>query len=436
MLAVTVLGLGLTVLYISLEPPGRGKRVLAGVTAGGVDLAGLSQSEGLARLQELEESLRGATVTLVYGDHRRAFGLAQLDLRLDRAAVMEQALAGGRRGFFLSWFGQRRELARTGYRVPLAFRIDRERTAALLSGDPVFYRPALDASWYVASDDTVVVVPSQDGYRVDTERLERDLGEALNRGERPFVVTVALEPVPPRRTTAEVRSLGLSGLLASYTTRFDPAQTNRTYNIAVAAEALNGLLVPPGQAVSFNEIVGPRSQEAGYKEAPVILNNTLVTGPGGGVCQVSSTLYNCVLLAGLEVLERANHSLPVDYVPLGLDATVVYGYVDLKFRNNTGSYLYLTTRVAEDTLTVKIYGNAAQRKRIRLRSWVEEEFPPQEVRQPDPNLEKGREVVKQEGTRGYRVAAERIVTEGGAERREPLPPSYYPPADRVVAVGT
>jgi len=434
--AVTVLGLGLTVLYVCLEPPGRGGRVLAGVSAGGVDLAGMALPEGLARLQELEESLRRETVTLVYGDHRRSFELAQLDLRLDRTAIMEQALAAGRTGFFLAWYGQRRNLARTGFTVPLAFRIDRERLPALLSGDPAFYRPARDARWFVGPEDTVVVVPSRDGWRVDIGRLERDLGEALNDGRHPLVMRVVLEPVPPRRTTAEVQSLGLSGLLASYTTRFDPAQTNRTYNIAVAADALNGLLVPPGQAVSFNEIVGPRSQEAGYKDAPVIFNNTLVTGVGGGVCQVSSTLYNCVLLAGLEVLERSNHSLLVDYVPLGLDATVVYGYVDFKFRNNTGSYVYLTTRVTDDTLTVKIYGNAADRKKIRVRSWIEEEFAPQEVRQPDPNLERGREVVKQEGARGYRVAAERIIEEGGAERRERLPASYYPPVDRVVAVGT
>ncbi|MGQ9531407.1 MAG: VanW family protein [Desulfotomaculales bacterium] len=435
-MAVTVLGLGLTVLYICLEPPGRGRRVLAGVTAGGLDLAGMTLPEGLSRLQQLEESLRRETVTLVYGEHRRSFELAQLDLRLDRTAVMEQALAAGRTGFFPAWYGQRQNLARSGLNIPLRFRIDRERLATLLTVDPAFYRPAVDARWFIGPGDTVVVVPSREGWRVDADRLERDLFDALNRGCRAPVLGVTLEPVPPRRTTAEVRSLGLSGLLASYTTRFDPEQTNRTYNIAVAADALNGLLVPPGQVVSFNEIVGPRSQEAGYKDAPVILNNALVTGVGGGVCQVSSTLYTCVLLAGLEVLERSNHSLPVDYVPLGLDATVVYGYLDLKFRNNTGSYLYLTTRVTGDTLTVKIYGNASKRKNIRVHSWIEEEIPHGEIEEPDPHLERGRVVVKQEGARGYRVAAERLTEEGGGWRRERLPASYYPPVDRVVAVGT
>lgn len=143
--------------------------------------------------------------------------------------------------------------------------------------------------------------------------------------------------------------------MAQYSTRFDPTLANRTENIRLAAKALDGKLLAPGERFSFNNSVGERIAQAGYKEALIIEGNTYMPGLGGGVCQVSSTLYNVVLRAHLEVIERHPHSLPVNYVPPGKDATVSYPILDFKFRNSTDAYLLIRSSVVGNILTFQFY---------------------------------------------------------------------------------
>lgn len=145
--------------------------------------------------------------------------------------------------------------------------------------------------------------------------------------------------------------------IAQYSTYFDSSQVNRTENIRLAAKALDGKLLAPGERFSFNESVGERTAEAGYKVAMIIVGKEFVPGLGGGVCQVSSTLYNAVSLAGLEILERHAHSLEITYVPYGQDATVAYGVLDFKFRNNTEDDLLIRSSVEGGTLTFQLYKN-------------------------------------------------------------------------------
>ncbi|MCG8401892.1 MAG: VanW family protein, partial [Firmicutes bacterium] len=187
---------------------------------------------------------------------------------------------------------------------------------------------------------------------------------------------------------------------------------------------------------SFNRIVGPRSSDAGYKSADVIINNEFVEGLGGGVCQVSSTLYNAVLLANLRITERNNHSLPVGYVPIGRDATVVYEAVDFRFANNTDFYVYIKTCVTGNDLTVKLYGNKDKTPRVEVSSWVTETIQPHVVYEKDPNLAAGEKVVKQEGNDGFKAAAVRNIWQNGRKVTETLPASHYHPVRRIVAIGT
>ena len=143
--------------------------------------------------------------------------------------------------------------------------------------------------------------------------------------------------------------------ISEYSTHFDSNLVNRTVNIRLAAKALDGKILAPGKRFSFNESVGKRTTEAGFKEATIIEGNTYIAGIGGGICQVSSNLYNAVLLAHLEIIERHSHSLPVDYVPLGKDATVSFPVLDFKFRNSTDAYIQIRCIVKDNTLTIKLY---------------------------------------------------------------------------------
>ncbi|WP_051276611.1 VanW family protein [Desulfovirgula thermocuniculi] len=413
-----------------------GERVVGGVVAGEVNLSGLTREECLEALQPLEERLAAMPVTFTWQDRTWTLRAAEIGLHLDAEATAARALEVGREGSWWQRLATRWRARRGGLDLPLVYAVNREKFTRQVSDLAAsIASPPQDAAFRVLPGDVIEIIPGREGLEVDTERAYQDLLLALAAGNAEPVIGLNLTRVKPRVTTEEVQAMGLKGLLASYTTRFDPSDIDRAYNIRVAAAALDGLLVPPGQEVSFNNVVGPRSHEAGYKNARVIVNNQFVEGPGGGVCQVSTTLYNAVLLANLEILERTNHSLPVSYVPLGRDATVVYGYIDLRFRNNTESYLYIRSYVEGDRLTFKIYGNTDYRVPVEIRTQVVEVLEPKIVQQVDPNLTRGEQVVKQKGSRGYRVTAQRVVREGDRVYMENLPDSFYEPVDQVVVIG-
>ncbi|MBQ3198768.1 MAG: VanW family protein [Firmicutes bacterium] len=148
-------------------------------------------------------------------------------------------------------------------------------------------------------------------------------------------------------------------LLATATTLFDPAEINRCQNILLAAGALHGLVIAPGEEFSFNTSVGPRTADRGYRTAIVFIDEKAVPGIGGGVCQVSTTVYQAALQAGLTVTERHPHSLPVNYAPAHRDATVAWGALDLRWRNDFDHPVQLACHIKDGSLTVKIYQIAA-----------------------------------------------------------------------------
>jgi vancomycin resistance protein YoaR len=412
-------------------------KVIPGVRVRDVELGGLNREGAREALSALEKKMLSEPVLCRYGEKSWELALADCEFRLDIEGTLARALRLGREGPFYRQWQQRYRISREGYELPLAVFLNKKIFAEkLLEITSEIGRPPQEASFQITPDDRVKVVPGRDGLQVDTEDAYRQLVDALQAGRKGPEIRFSLVQVKPRRTTEAVAAMGITGLLSSYTTSFDPTNVGRTYNIRVAAAALDGLLVPPGQEVSFNDVVGPRSSEAGYKNAKVIVNNEFVDGIGGGVCQVSSTLYNAILLANLEVLERTNHSLPVGYVPVGRDATVVYGAIDLKFRNNTESYLYIRSAVKGSELTFKIYGNTDYRLPVTIRTRVLKEMEPKVIYEKDPNLKKGEQVVKQEGSKGYLVVTERVVWENGSARVEMFPQSYYQPVDKIIVLGT
>jgi len=191
-------------------------------------------------------------------------------------------------------------------------------------------------------------------------------------------------------------------LLAPYATAAPPAadqilgscatllieHPDRKKNIALAIGRLQGLIIAPGRVFSFNQSVGGRTARRGYLPAPVLFQDKKSIQIGGGICQVSSTLYNAALLADLEVVERHRHSSPITYLPLGLDATVAYGYKDLRFKNTLPFPIHIAASMAEDTLTISIMGREKAPFDIELVTRVSEIEAPF----PDPSAETGKEV--------------------------------------------
>src|SRR5256714_2927223 len=198
------------------------------------------------------------------------------------------------------------------------------------------------------------------------------------------------------RSTAEARAMQIKGLVAGYETIYG-GEANRIHNVQLVAHLVDGQLIAPGAVFSFNQATGERTAAKGFKEAPVIINGEVQTGLGGGVCQVSTTVFNAAYEAGLPILARTNHALYISHYPQGRDATVNYPDVDLKFVNDTGHWLLLPTRVGSSSLTVALYGTPLHRRVVSETRplVVAGRVPIRKV--PDPTLLSGQKVVDSTG---------------------------------------
>ena len=222
-----------------------------------------------------------------------------------------------------------------------------------------------------------------------------------------------------------------------YSTKFDPSKPDRVQNLKTACSALDNSLIYPGQNFSFNTWVGPRVSEAGYKEAPVIFMGKLVPGVGGGVCQVSSTLYNAVLLSNLAIVQRFNHTLPISYVPFGQDATVVYGGIDFIFENTNPNPILIVAKVDPPFVTVAILGAKVGWEKIVLETKTIEIYPYSTKEITDPTLPKGTKMKYQDGLKGCKVELWREVFKNDSQsQKELVNTSIYPAQPEEYKIGT
>ncbi|HRU42535.1 MAG TPA: VanW family protein, partial [Candidatus Diapherotrites archaeon] len=242
-------------------------------------------------------------------------------------------------------------------------------------------------------------------------------------------------------TEPEIKRSDLENIkdnLGEYSTKFNAADVDRTHNIKIATSSASHILVKPGEVFSLNKKMGPRLAKFGYKEANVIINNELVPGIGGGVCQVSSTLYNAALLSNLKIVERKSHSLPSSYIALGRDATISEDYIDLKFENNTKYPIYIYGEVKGSWVKFSIYGYDENPERtVKIKTETVKVTPPQISIIEDPTLPEGTEVEEKKAYTGYVVKSYRVVMENGKEvSTEELPLSVYRVVNGVKRVGT
>lgn len=281
----------------------------------------------------------------------------------------------------------------------------------------------------------VQITPSRDGTTLDADASYRNLVNALR--ELPNARTefeVAFFTTRPRITTEQANAI--TGVVASYTTRFPGYQVQRNYNIRLAASALDGRVLLPGERLSYNRAVGKRTLKQGFRLAPVIIHGKKQLGIGGGICQVSSTLFNAALLSDLKIVRRANHSIPVDYVPLGRDATVTDTGIDFVIENPFNEPIAISTELGRSSLTIRILGRTQLGRRVVLKTERTPLPAPPEQRVPDPNLPEGKTRVLKKGSAGFRVILWREVYENGQlVKRERVANSVYRAMPRVVAVG-
>lgn len=412
-------------------------RIARGVLAGGVKLGRLDAGQARAKLREHLDQMGQRRLRLVHGERSWTVTPAILGLTPDYDDMIARAMSVGRRGSPIARIRERRQVAQFGLNLPLSIRVQRPAWDDFchLAGTEVNQEP-VSAHLAVDRSGRISVVPGRKGRILD----RADLLAALRRSyadDGARIYGLALAEVQPALSVENIAKWPLDQVLGLYATKFNPGDGQRSHNLGMAADALDGHVIKPGDKFSFNNLVGPRIPDKGYLEAPVLQKSRLVLGMGGGVCQVSSTLFNAVLLANLPILERSNHSLPSTYVPLGQDATVVYGDADLVFANDTGRPILLATSVAGSYLTIAVVGHREISPRVTMAVEIKQKFPFETAVENDPGLAAGVEAVTQNGRDGcklqlWRTAAwsdKRVV-------REPIGPlAYYPPVKKIVKHG-
>ncbi len=409
--------------------------IAEGVTVAGVPVGNLTPNEADKKLEERVRSILAQPVQLQVEGKVVQLSLEQLGLGLDTKGSVDQAYQIGREGSIAQRAISKRQASQQGAAFTLSKHWDEKKLEEALKQNLLAFNiPAQDASYSITTAAAMDIKPEKSGKLVDMTALEGTV-KALDIF-RPAEIAVQFKPDMPKLTAAQLEGQKITGLVASYTTSFDPSKVSRSTNLRVAAKALDGTVVKPGDTFSFNGVVGERTEDAGYQDALVIVNGEFVPGLGGGVCQVSSTLYNVLLLADLPIVERNNHSLVITYAPLGQDATVAYPSLDLKFKNDSSSYLLIRSKVTTNTITFYLYGQPNPDRQVLISNITNSVIPDKEQRVVDKSLPAGTTQIKQYGAPGYVVTSYRTVKiKGQVIKRESLGKSVYQPTPRIVLVG-
>lgn len=338
----------------------------------------------------------------------------EIGARIDVARVGRRLRAFGRRGAPWIDLGDWRAAGSGRIDLPWSVQVDRRATRALVQriGDEL-----------------------NPGTTVSEGAAERLVAAA--RAEALVVaVPLADAPPPPLPPLPSVATRGAFGeVVGTYVTRFARwgDERDRAHNVRLAAEALDGAVIAPGGELSFNDRVGPRTLDRGYRLAKVLVRGERVDGIGGGACQVASTLHAAAFFAGLDLVEHHPHSRPSAYIAMGLDATVTWGGLDLRLRNPWPFPILIRAAVDRNALRVDLLG----RERLRTVDWrrrVVERTENATRHVHDPALGLDVQEVEDEGSAGFLVHRTRTVTEGARAWTETLT-LRYPPADRIVRTG-
>ncbi len=277
--------------------------------------------------------------------------------------------------------------------------------------------------------DPYMVYPHVVGVDFDVEKVAQKIQNDPNADEYNIKLTLT----KPNITTNDIGYEAFPHLLATFSTKYPTSNKDRTTNLRLAAGKINGTVVMPGETFSYNKVVGKRSVEAGYKEAAIFSDGQVTNGLGGGICQISSTLYNSVVFANLQIVERRNHMFIPSYVGGGEDATVVWGSTDFKFKNSRNYPIKIETSVSNGVATVSIYGfKTDDEYDISIETQFIKSIPFKTVYKSNNNYKSG--TVIQGGKNGSVIDAYKVYKRNGQiVKKEKLSRDTYSAQNKIIA---
>lgn len=405
---------------------------LEGVTVEGIDIGGKTMSEAEALLTEVIESKKlTGTLPLAYGETSYTFDLSNVAITTNLSDVLAQAYQLARSGSVEEVLAEAEDIRTNGKAFTLTIQYDFSSISSQVSALALeFDQPAQNATFGEIDKEnhTVSVIDAVDGIEINQEALVSTITTALMNGD--FSTPIQ---IPVTETPATLVKEQMSLISTSAETSFSGSTSNRKYNIRKGADMINGTVLAPGETFSTNAVLGTRTLANGWKMANAYVGGTTEEQAGGGVCQLSSTLYNAVVKADLEIVSRRNHSMPVSYMSKGLDATInsVGNIIDFKFKNNTQTDVIIFAWTSGNTVYFKVYRcqfDTDEYDEIRLSSKkIGTIYPDGEMEEElDPTLPAGSEEIVVERKNGERWQSyKNYYKDGKLVRTEELAVSTY-----------
>jgi vancomycin resistance protein YoaR len=409
------------------------------VTVQGMDLGGMTKEEAKDNLTEaFETSIKNKKLPIKIGDKQYELIYSDIIPKYDIDGTVEQAYKFGKEnGIFKKYLSIKNDNNKEK-EIPLIFSYSEEKLKEYEEKLQIdINQSAKDASIKIEKNN-IVVKPETDGRKINLDELDQKLKDNIN-GELNSVneVTIDMEITKPKVTKEDLSKI--KGIMGTFSSSYATSAPGRCNNIEIATAAINGTIVMPGEVFSFNDVVGPRTVERGYQEAGTYVGNKIEPGIGGGICQVSTTIYRAAMKANLRSVERTNHSMVVGYAQPGLDATVSYGYLDYKFKNTYDFPIYIQGNTSGKVVTYNIYGDpkALNGKTYDMTNEILQTIPPETKVVSDSSLQDGKEVTEGTGITGYKAKSYQITYENGVEvNREVISTDTYASVGIVVRKGT
>ena len=476
-------------------------KIMSGISISGIEVSGLSEEEAKAKLETIYNEKKEKDINIKYQEYENSLSPQIMEVNYNINKAVEKAYKIGRNeNIFISNYQILFSLL-TKKNIEVEMNLNEEVTRQTIEDIGANLPGIVIESTYAVEDDELIITKGQSGIVLNTDELLDDIKTRLKDiyakddyieipvtekdpdpididkiysevhkepqdayyTENPFAVYPEVEGVDfnleearklleedkeeyvikltitkPNITLEQLGAKAFPDQLSTFKTKYDAGDKDRTTNLRLACQKINGKVIMPGETFSYNSALGPRTSAAGYKNAKIYEAGQVVDGLGGGICQISSTLYNSVLMADLEIVERRNHQFVTSYVGAGRDATVVYGSTDFKFKNTREYPIRIVASAENGIATVSIYGIKDQEEytfTFKTVTVATVPFTTQYVE--DASLAAGTEKVKQKGANG--ITTKTYITKmlnGKVISTKLLSTDTYTPMTKIVLRGT
>jgi len=418
-----------------------GETILKGVSIDKLDVSGMTREEALAALESYEKNLGGQSIKLGIGDNVIEAKLSDLGVTFDNEDLVDEAIGVGHVGNIVKRYKDQKDLQHSGKTFPLSWQTNEDTVRTYVENNCTKYDKKAQNASLTRENGAFNFVAGTEGLELNVDSAVRTISDYLENSwtsDNTEVLNLETQVTEPEGSAEELANI--KDLLGSFTTSFSTSGSNRCKNVSSGASHINGTVLYPGEEFSAYETVSPFTEANGYAMAGSYLNGEVVDSMGGGICQVSTTLYNAVLRAELNVTERSPHSMTVHYVDLSEDAAIAGTYKDFKFKNSTEYPIYIEGYTTSDKkITFNIYGKETRDKNrtISFESQMVSETPATTILQEDAGQGIGYKAVSSKGSSGYVAELYKIVKVNGVETdRIKVNKSTYKGTNRVVTYGT